>query len=58
MSPFTFAISVIPAIGMCFAAGLFVITAASDIRALRRADEWEGAIAESLAKRRERPPDL
>jgi hypothetical protein len=55
MSPFTFAVCVIPAIGMCFAAGLFVITAFSDTRALRRADEWERGIDESLAQRRERP---
>jgi hypothetical protein len=55
MSPFTFAVYVIPAIGMCFAAGLFVITAFSDTRALRRADERERGIDESLAQRRERP---
>jgi hypothetical protein len=41
MSSFTFTVFVIPVIGMCFAAGLFVITAFSDRRALRRADEWE-----------------
>jgi hypothetical protein len=47
MSSFTFTVLVVPAIGMCFAAGLFVITAFSDRRALRRADEWERGMSDS-----------
>ena len=38
ISPAALAIFVIPAIGLCFAAGLYVFTAVADKRALRRAD--------------------
>lgn len=41
INPSTFAIFIVPAIGMCFAAALFVFTAMADKRALRRADNLE-----------------
>lgn len=45
ISPSTLAIFVVPAIGLCFAVGLFVITAITDKRALRRADDLERRVA-------------
>jgi hypothetical protein len=41
INPSTFFIFVIPAVGVCFAAFLFVITAVADRRALERADKLE-----------------
>ena len=41
ISPAAVAIFIIPAVGMCFAAGLFFFTAVVDKRALRRADLLE-----------------
>jgi hypothetical protein len=49
ISPFTFVAYVIPAIGMCFAAGLFAVTGVLDSRALRRAEEWERVMSEPPA---------
>jgi hypothetical protein len=44
ISPATLALFVAPAIGLGFAAALFLFTAVVDKRALRRADRLEGEI--------------
>jgi len=41
ISPAAFAIFIVPAVGLCFAAALYAFTAAVDKRALRRADFLE-----------------
>ena len=45
ISPAILAIFVVPAIGLCFVLGLFVVTAITDKRALRRADDLERKVA-------------
>ncbi len=41
INPSTLAIFIVPAIGLCVIAGLFIFTGIADKRALRRADNLE-----------------